>query len=234
MAARKTTAKKKAPVKKAASSARKRGGKRAARKKTKAVKGGSSAKRAADAIAQEAKDQGATGGRLPSAKTQLRDSMIVARVAQGLSYAVVAEEAKVTKRTVERVVAAARLRSPLEEQPMRLLEELAVGLRLAIGDFEAMALAWFDSNQSAALGAKKASVEARAQLATLMADVGKLPSNLELFRTETALRRVAEEMLKTMRAVAAGEMDVSEAIDRFREMLPEADVDGRALPVGGE
>lgn len=176
----------------------------------------------ANAAAAAAKKAGAKGSRLSAAKQQLRDSLIMARKAQGLSNRVIAAEAGVTERTVERILADRRgVGSPLDDAPGKLLDELATGFRLSIGDFEAMALAWFDSNQSAALGAKKAADETRARLATLMADVGKLPTNLELFRSEMQMQRIAEEMVNVMRAVAAGEKDASEAVDFFRGLVAE-------------
>lgn len=188
-------------------------------------------KKQADAAKRSVESAGAKGARLPSAKLQLRDSLIMARVAQGLTYAVIAAEAGVSVRTVERVVKTRRgVRSPLEDAPMALLEDLATGFRLSIGDFEAMALAWFDTNQTASLGAKKAADETRARLATLLADVGKLPTNLELFRSEMAMQRIAEQMVAMMRAVAAGEKDASEAVEFFRMLL--AGTQRPALPSG--
>jgi transcriptional regulator with XRE-family HTH domain len=180
------------------------------------------AKKVADAASKAAKEAGATGKRLTAAKQQLRDSAIVARKAQGLTAPMIAAEFGITTRTVERVLADRRsVRSPLDDSPMQLLEELAVGFRLAIGDYEAMAVSWFDTNQAASLGAKKAADETRARLASLLADVGKLPTNLELFRSEMEMQRIAEEMVNVMRAVAAGEMDVSEAVEFFRGLLRE-------------
>jgi uncharacterized protein (DUF433 family) len=174
----------------------------------------------ADEHAHIAKNAGATGPRLTAAKKQLRDSAIIARTAQGLSPSVIAAEFDVTVRTVERVLAEQRsLPSPLDDRPMKLLEDLARGYRLAIGDYEAMAVAWFEVNQSAALGAKKAADETRARLATLLGDVGKMPSNLELFRSEMEMQRIAEEMVRIMRAVAAGELDPSEAVEFFRGLV---------------
>lgn len=180
-------------------------------------------KKRADTAKRAVEASGAKGARLPSAKLQLRDSLIMARVAQGLTYAVIAAEAGVSVRTVERVVKTRRgVRSPLEDAPMALLEDLATGFRLSIGDYEAMALAWYDTNHAASLGAKKAADETRARLATLLADVGKLPTNLELFRSEMAMQRIAEQMVAMMRAVAAGEKDASEAVDFFRGLLSDA------------
>lgn len=174
----------------------------------------------ANKAAAAAKRAGATGSRLSAAKQQLRDSMIVARKAQGLSNRVIAAEAGLTERTVERILAdRRRVGSPLDDSPAQLLDELAVGFRLSIGDFEAMALAWFDTNQAAALGAKKAADESRARLATLMADVGKLPTDLELFRSEMQMQRIAEEMVGVMRAVDAGEMAPADAVEFFRRLV---------------
>lgn len=174
------------------------------------------AKRKADKAAAAAKAAGATGSRLSAAKQQLRDSQIIARRAQGLSNAMIAAEVGITERSVERVLQTRRgVRSPLDDSPMQLLEELAVGFRLAIGDYQAMAVAWFDVNQAAALGALKAADETRVRLATMLADVGKLPTNLELFRSEMEMARIAAEMTRMMRAVAAGEIDASEAVEFY-------------------
>ena len=137
-----------------------------------------------------------------------------------MPHAVIAAEAKVSVRQVERIVAGNRgVRSPLEDTPMELLDELAVGYRLAIGDFEAMALAWFDSNQSASLGAKKAADESRGRLAALLEVVGKLPEDMELFRSEAQMQRIAETMAQTMRAVADGEMEPAAAVDVFEGLI---------------
>lgn len=222
-----TERKRKAPAKQApASKARKKapakGSRTPARRAKKTVS--AAAKKKADAAAQRAKAAGATGRRLSAAKAQLRDSMIVARKAQGMGNDAIAAEAGVTTRTVERVLAERRgVQSPLDQPSMDLLEDIATGLKLSIGDYEAMAVAWFDSNQSASLGAKKAADEARARLATLMAEVGKLPSNLELFRTEAALRQIAERMVEVMRAVEAGEMSAEEAAVEFGQLLTGAE-----------
>lgn len=219
--AAKKPAARKAPAKRAPAK-RKAGTRAAAGAAKKTVS--AAAKKRADAAAARAKEEKATGRRLSAAKQQLRDSMIVARAAQGIGYEAIAAEADVTTRTVERVIAARRgVRSPLDDAPMQLLEELAVGLRLSIGDYEAMALAWFDCNQSASLGAKKAADETRARLATLMADVGKLPSNLELFRTEEKLRQIALRMVEVMRAVHVGEMSPEQAGVEFERMLMDRD-----------
>lgn len=229
----KKPAAKKAPAKaKAAAPAKapaKRGPRRTSARSKLAT--GAATKKSADKAAAAAKRAGARGARLSAAKRQLRDSLIMARKAQGVSNAVAAAEAGVTERTVERIIADRRgVGSPLDDSPGQLLDELAIGFRLSIGDFEAMALAWFDTNNSASLGAKKAADETRARLSALLAEVGKLPENLELFRSEMEMQRIAERMVGVMRGVAAGEMDASEAVDFFRGLL--AEQAQRQLPAG--
>lgn len=189
------------------------------RSKTKAVAKGVKQK-AGDRAAAAAKTAGAVGGRLSGAKKQLRDAMIRARVSEGRTYAEIAREAKVTTRTVERVIEDARkVRSPLEDAPMDLLTELATGHRSSIADFESMSAAWFDVNQQASLGAKKAADESRARLAMLLRDVGKLPEDLETFRSEIELTRIAQEMSRKMREFAAGDVEVGEVVEFFEGLI---------------
>lgn len=207
---------------------------RAARAKAKAAQA-KAGKSKADRAAARAKAAGATGARLPAAKIALRDSMIIARAAQGMPYASIAAEAGVTTRTIERVVRTSRgIRSPLMDTPMELLDELAVGFRLSIGDYEAMASAFVEHNPAVALGAKKAADETRARLQVLMTDVGKLPKDLENFRGQAELERVAKAMAAMMRRVEAGDITVQEAIAFFGSLGPQAGVvveitDGRTI-----
>jgi polyhydroxyalkanoate synthesis regulator phasin len=56
-----------------------------------------------------------------------------------------------------------------------------------------------------------------------LAIVGKLPENLELFRAEAVLRRLAEEMVVKMELVDAGELTPGEAAAFFRELVGAGD-----------
>lgn len=201
-------------------------GAKATAKKT--ATSGAAAKKA-NAAADRAKKAGAAKARGTSAQLALRNSAILARVAQGIASVEIAKEFGVDARTVQRVVKdGAKLRSPLDERPMELLRAIAAGYTRSIGDYEGMAFAWVDTNQSASLGAKKAADETRARLATLLVEVGKLPTDLELFRSEMQMQRIAEEMVGMMRRVAAGEADASEAVDYFRTLISSQ----QALPAG--
>lgn len=206
-------------------------GERGARREQAAV-ADDAAKAAADEAAARAKQAKATGRRLDGARMGLRNSMIIARNAQGVPWKDIAREAGISARAAQRVVEQAReARSPVDEAPMRLLEDLADGFRRSISDYEAMAHAWFETNQSAALGAKKAADDTRDRLANLLADVGKLPSNLELFRSEMEMQRIAEQMGETLIGLREGTITVDDAIEFFRDLV--ATREQAALPAGG-
>lgn len=219
-------ARKPAPKKKPAKASASRGGRAATKKVASAA-----AKKKADAAAARVRAAGASGKRASGPMGGLRDSMIVARHAQGVPWASIAAEAGITVRQCQRVVEAQRaIRSPLEESPMELLEGLARGFARSIADFEAMAHGWAETNQSASLGAKKAADETRARLATLMADVGKLPSNLELFRSEMEMKRIAEAMKDYLVGVRDGDYTADQAIDFFRSLVTRHETPGLPVP----
>lgn len=234
MTAKKKPAAKRAPAKKAAAKKKPAAGQRGAAHNAKA-KRAAAAKRKADAAAKAAVAAGAKGARLPAPQMGLRNSLILARREQGVPWGEVAKEAHVSVKTAQRVVDAANeLPSPLDARPMELLEALARGLLRSIADYEGMAFAWQMTNQTAALGAKKAADETRGRLAGLMADVGKLPENLELFRSEMEMRRIAEEMVAVLEAVVAGERTAEDALRVFGQVLRsqhEEPVNGTAVPL---
>jgi hypothetical protein len=49
--------------------------------------------------------------------------------------------------------------------------------------------------------------------------VGKLPSNLELFRSEMEMMRIAEQMGEVLAGVRDGEKSAEDAIEFFRELV---------------
>jgi hypothetical protein len=183
----------------------------AASRKTAAAKS-TAARRRAETAAKKAESVGATGPRLSGPKLALRNSMILARHASGASWTEIAQEAGVDTRTCQRVVKQARnLPAPTSERPLQLIEDLTREMRASIGSYEAMAFGWAERNHSASLGAKKAADEMRLKLIAVLADIGKLPRDLERFRSELELERIGEEILETLEAVADGREDASAA-----------------------
>lgn len=157
--------------------------------------------------AAAAKAKNAVGASVTIAQRQLRDSAVVARSAAGWSSAMIAEEYEITDRQVRRILAdRAAMPSGRGEKPMALYEEIARGFRASIADFEAMGHRYRDDHPNVALGAKRAAVDARDRYANVMAIVGQLPTNMSLFRGESELRRIADEIVATMLNFEAGEI----------------------------
>lgn len=210
--------------------------KRASAKSRRKVTSGRTALKANKA-AKEAKKHGATGRHLGAVRQSLRDTMIVARVAQGVPYAAIAAEAQVSVRTVEEVVKRTRkIRSPLDRTPMELLEDLVRLFELDAADFEAMAALHMADQPNVAVRSKRAAVETRKAFAELLAHVGKLPTDLELFRSEMEMQQIGERMVEVMQAVVAGEKSAEDAYEFFRQIAlsPREFIDStaRELPPG--
>jgi hypothetical protein len=205
------------------------------RTKAKTTKGARSkaTKAVADKASVAAKAHRATGrgdrGELSKYQRALRDTAILARVHEGRTSKAIGAEFGVTGRTVENVKRTAREGTPsLDRQPLEIIEWLAMMELRSVGDFERMATFNVEKNPNVALGAKRAAGEARARYLEMMSAVGKLPENLELFRAESVLRRMADEMVETMERVQSGEIDAAAAVAFFHEML--SDPKPRELP----
>jgi predicted transcriptional regulator len=178
------------------------------------------AKAAGERAVAVAKAKGAVGRNVTIMQRQLRDSAIVARATAGWSTAMIAEEFEITDRQVRRVLADERkMPSGLDDAPIEILEDMLRSYRGSIADFQAMAYEYRESHPNVALGAKRAADDARDRYAHLLTVAGKLPENLELFRAESVLRRLADEMIETMERVEVGEMTAGEAGDFFRSLV---------------
>lgn len=209
-------AKTKTKRKPAGKAASKRGGKRAS---TSAPKSRQSPKRASRAVAK-AKAAGAEGPHGTDAQRSLRDAAIIARLETGAPQRDVAKEFGIAERTVREVRDKRAARpSPLDDTPMEILEGLAKDYLASVADFKAMAFRHGDANPAVALGAMKGALVANERYLELMSLVGKLPENLELFRAEGVLRRVADELIAAMGRVERGEMSAAEAADFFRSLV---------------
>jgi hypothetical protein len=176
------------------------------------------AKRASKAAAK-AKAKGAVGPNGSRKQRALRNTAIIARLEGGATSEEVAAEFGIAPRTVRLVRETSdRWPSPLDAEPMAVLEGIAKDYRRAIEDFLAMAHKHEESSPSVAVAALKGALTARERYVELLSAVGKLPENLELFRAESVLRQLADEMVEAMEKVEAGEMSAGDAADLFRQM----------------
>lgn len=141
----------------------------------------------------------------------------MARLAEGRTHKAVAEEWGLSNRAVGQVAERwNESAKSLDAAPLEIVEWLAKMELRSIADLEAMAAANADRNPNVALGAKRAAGEARSRYTELMSAVGKLPENLELFRAESVLRGIADEMVETMELLVGGEITAEQAQDAFR------------------
>lgn len=180
----------------------------------------------AERAAAKARAQGARGraSKLTKYQTALRDTAIMARVHEGRTRKRVAEEFGISVRAVEAIVADFRASpSSLDDAPMQIVERLARTYLRQVGDLQAMAAEHAERNPNVALGATKAAGDALLRYTELMSAVGKLPDNLELFRAESVLRQIADEMMDTMERVEAGELSAADAGAVFRRIVSEGE-----------
>lgn len=176
---------------------------------------------------------GATGARVTMAQRRLRDTAIIAAIHAGQKPKEVAESFELTVRQVRRIVTEHQaMPSVLDQRPLELVEEMISMYRRAVADFEAMADYYRDSHPNVALGAKRGALDTRERLQGLLEVIGKLPDNLELFKTEMEQRRFSELMLVKIKQVEDGEItlaDLSAFFDLLkRPTTPLFDVEGEA------
>lgn len=139
---------------------------------------------------------GRSGGDV--AVRMLRDTRIVARKVQGWPWEAIAKEAGLTVTGAKRAFASRRAVLPmtLRMDPVEVIENVAEGLTMSIGDLEAIAADAMARNQlNAAVGAKKAANDARARMIELLQATGKLPQDLKALRHLIDLRMIALRML---------------------------------------
>ena len=179
------------------------------------------ARRSDKTIEERAKQAGATGPRLTAAKQGLRDSMIVARRAQGCHLDAIAAEAGVNERTVRRVLAEREAvgEALLDRDPIDVTKQLVAQLEASAADFEAMASAYADTNPAAAIGAKKGADQAREKLLVLLQATGRMPRDLGGLGDLMTMRALAEEMVDAVRAFKRGEADADHIEATFTRAL---------------
>jgi hypothetical protein len=141
-----------------------------------------------------------SGKRLPSGAMYLRDALIVQRHAQGWPWEAIAAEAGISVTAAKEAAKRRREQAPLalKADPLKVVEDIMLGLQTSIGDFEALAVRYQDAHPSAAVGAKRAANEARNSVLVLLQATGRLPEDLVTLRHLIEQRQMAVTMLDTM------------------------------------
>lgn len=168
-------------------------------------------------IEERAKQAGARGGRLRVAQRALRDALIVQRVTEGWSWAMIAEEAAISARQCQRVANEyAENPSPLDVAPTQLIEELARGYRQSVSTFTALAAS--ADNTAAAVGALKGANDAREKMIAVLQAVGHVPHDLGTLRLQRDVQQLALRMLDGVEAFERGDIDTGQLASIFYEM----------------
>jgi transposase-like protein len=174
----------------------------------------------ADRLAERAKADGGAGPYGSAAERALRDAAVIARLTLGWTQAEVAREFGISERTIRAIRdRAGRSRSPLDEAPVALVEDLLRALRQLYADLVALAFKYEDRNPPSAIGALKQSRECLADLVSLLRAVGKLPDNLGVFALERDLLHLGDVVLIELEKVASGETTAAEAVEFVRAVV---------------
>lgn len=153
------------------------------------------------------------------AQRMLRDSRIVQRVIQGWPWEAIATEAGLSVAGAKKAYASRHGQVPmaLSIDPVKVIEGIAEGYQLSIGDLEAIAADAVVRNQLAvAVGAKKGANDARDKLVHLLQATGRLPQDL------AALRHLID-----LRALGVRMLDVIDAFEEEVRLLEELPPDQR-------
>lgn len=136
-----------------------------------------------------------------SAQRSARDTLIVARKAQGWPWSSIAKEAGLKIKAAENAYRA-RVKDMdqlLEQDAIEILNSLVQGLMLSIGDLEQLSVAALeDRNVSAAVGAKRGANDAREKLQNLLQTSGLLPQDLGTIRLEVDFRVFVKAMFDSV------------------------------------
>lgn len=140
---------------------------------------------------------------MAAATRAARDSLMIARVAQGWTWEAIAGEAGVSVASAKRHVSARKGSALLQlnADPVRIIEQVFEQYQLSVGDFEAIAAAALERNQLAvAVGAKKGANDARDKIILLLQATNRLPQDLGALRHLIDLRAIAVRMLDAVDA----------------------------------
>jgi hypothetical protein len=207
-----------------------KGGRKAAKPKARGKRGKHGKKDAADPPAPK---NAPKGRRLTNAEKTVRDTLIVERVALGWNWPDIAKEAGLSQEQTKRNYRARMKALPklLEMDPMKIIELLVEGFQSSVIDFEVMAREYAERNPSAAVGAKKAAVETRKDLAQLLQATGQLPHELGTLRHLHDIRMTVRHLLghvdkfservRTIELPPAQKEEVLEAADELKGGLRE-------------
>lgn len=174
---------------------------------------------------RRAKNAGAKGpahrGQMSKHQKRMRDRAVMASVLAGEPSKVIAKRWGITARSVDRIAELAREQpqvSALVVQPVDLLDEVLRAYRQQVEDAAESAVEYAVSAPAASIAAQRLRGEAWRAYVDLLRQVGKLPANLELFRSEAELTRFVEDMMSRIAEVQQGTQGLDEFMAWLRQV----------------
>lgn len=170
-------------------------------------------------------DNRGRGGRprLSAAQIHQRDTLMIARRAQGWTWDRVAKEANMTVSSAKKAVAKQQNAGEvmrIGDDPVKIVERIFDELQRSVVGQELIATeAMKRGTLGTASAAKNRADEARGKVLELLQMTGRLPQDMAALRHLIDLRTVAVRMLDTMDRFDRGEIDSLAVRSTFNELL---------------
>lgn len=164
------------------------------------------------------------GKNLTTAQKSVRDTLIVERRLLGWEWPEIAAETGLSikqcqRNFKDRVDLMPKLASM---DPLEIIEVLVKGFQSSVIDFERMAMAYADRNPSAAVGAKRAAVDTREKLGSLLQSTGQLPHDLGTLHHIYEIRVVAKKIVELVQTFEARVKTIDLPEETQKEILGHA------------
>lgn len=161
--------------------------------------------------------------RLNAAEIHQRDTLMIARRAQGWTWERVAKEANLTVSNAKKAVVKAQRSGEvmrIGDDPVKIVERIFDELQRSVVGQELIATeAMKRGTLGTASAAKNRADEARGKVLELLQMTGRLPQEMSALRHLIDLRTVAVRMLDTMDQFDRGEIDSVVVRSTFNELL---------------
>lgn len=162
-------------------------------------------------------------GRKPgmsAAERGIRDAAIMAQLHAGDEVKAIAKDHGLTAGQVRKIAAVFELRrTAREDAPLEIIDRVLRTYEEQMKNFALVALQNLEKMPAVALGALKAKADALERYTMLLADIGKLPERLELFRQEAEIVRAGRRLFELQQEVLDGRISNLEAQDELHRLF---------------
>jgi AcrR family transcriptional regulator len=146
---------------------------------------------------------------------------MVTRRGQGWTVDAIAEEARVSARTVQRALNERDVlgQEILDREAVETIRRMAVQFEQAAANLEAIAADHVDSHPAVAVGAIGRAMDARRQVVALLQTTNRLPRDLGEVGNLVDLHEIAREMVTAVKGLKAGTHSVEQVEVTFKRVI---------------